>query len=545
MKKIFTLLFVAVIMSMSVVSVQAAQTARLTKQQESALQEALPYILSPLKEQLGIDLFSAPALDAQVISRCQLMKSVKMKKAEGEEPPMVDVNLIPDSTELLYIEASDDAGNVIGMVPMITLVYENTVPVTLPVNPFNINLNIPSALTVKMMGSPWMKIMFDVATNGDEGAAADAPLLKLTVSYSIVGMDDFKSELLNLTIAQDDNSAFVFNVDINQQDEGGIVGLLVAMVPALENDYGVTLDIFSALFGGPVVANSYAVISDGTKVNTGDAYIGLDLMGLLGGSEEFPLYYATLVGYTEGVSSTYNKYWFSMNAGDTQNEITMKEYSLSSNPVVASVPVDSVHTADYFLTMSVPGIAEAIVPANAVRMMIQQFAAKEDTQFSLKTEILPDGATERIQTSQIDITTEVAETAMVGRVYVKTYESNALATDMLIEANLPMTGEKQLTLDILNSGNLFARTYITSNLAEIIAGVDNVTKGEEMKIINTGEGITLRNAGNGTYTVVALNGAVVGKGMISPVIPTANLEKGVYILVVNSENGSKSFKFIR
>ena len=75
---------------------------------------------------------------------------------------------------------------------------------------------------------------------------------------------------------------------------------------------------------------------------------------------------------------------------------------------------------------------------------------------------------------------------MVGRVYVKTYESNALATDMLIEANLPMTGEKQLTLDILNSGNLFARTYITSNLAEIIAGVDNVTKGEEMKIINTG-----------------------------------------------------------
>ena len=178
-------------------------------------------------------------------------------------------------------------------------------------------------------------------------------------------------------------------------------------------------------------------------------------------------------------------------------------------------------------------------------MMIQQFAAKEDTQFSLKTEILPDGATERIQTSQIDITTEVAETAMVGRVYVKTYESNALATDMLIEANLPMTGEKQLTLDILNSGNLFARTYITSNLAEIIAGVDNVTKREEMKIINTGEGITLRNAGNGTYTVVALNGAVVGKGMISSVIPTANLEKGVYILVVNSENGSKSFKFIR
>lgn len=543
MKRLSTLFFVmvALLVSTSAFSQNPEQLSE--AQKEMVIKKVMPRLFGEIEKYTGIDFLGAPSLDLQNMMSSPLSPVSQRVKAllDEETEPAVEANIQPDSTVINLGEIMPEFGW-----EQIKLVYSGWSTLEIPLEDLTCKIALPSVIDVL------------VPASDDDGNAAMATLAKITFSNVTV-----EGHLLDLAIdmelfgtpvkvavlsiiqepTDDGKFAFDFVFDYNQNEKEN---MLAALLPA---DYKIVVDlsgVLASMFAGTsgdLVASLYSVTPDGaTTTAMGDAAINLDLAGLISGDEDaaFPIRYALITSYNEGTASAWNKFWFELD--DEADEIALHGFSFAS-----AQATDSLATISYFLRspeMPTP----FMTPAAMAARMIQNMAVAQETQLALIVEALPATASNRSVIGRMDVTTQATQEQMIGNVIIKGYELDGTPTaDITLNAVLPMDGTKPLCLDIISGSMSVAKTYFTTNIADIIKKAQDIEKTEmqNIQVTTTSAGIVVTNAENGTYSIVGMNGAAVAAGNVTSVIPTQKLSRGVYMLVVKANGEQKTFKFIK
>lgn len=543
MKRLSTLFFVMVALLVSA-SAFAQNPEQLSQaQKEMVIKKVMPQLFGEIEKYTGINFLGAPSLNLKMMMNSPLSPVSQRVKAlvEDEIDARKLVNVQPDSTIINLGEIMPDLGW-----ERIKMVYSGWSVMEIPIENLSCKISLPSVIEVL------------VPAEDDNGNAVEAPLAKITftnttveghmldlsinVDISLLGISSVK--LAVLSIVQEDTDggklAFDFIFDYNQNEEENFLGTLLPV------DYKIVVDatgVMVSLMGGipgDLVASLYSVSADGTITTPmGDATVNLNLGGLLTeeDTDDLPIRYALITSYTEGTPSAWNKYWFSLD--EEADELALEGYSFAS-----ATATDSVATISYFLRpqdMPTPFMTPAALTARMIRSM----AAAEETQLSLVVEALPAAASHRSVIGTMNVTTEASQEQMIGNVIIKGYDLDGTATtDLTMNAVLPMDGTKPLCLDIISGDLSVAKTYFTTNIAGIIAGIDE-TATDNIQVTTTAQGIVVANAENATYSILSVNGAMVAAGKVNSVISTNGLSQGVYILVVKANDVQKTFKFIK
>ena len=116
----------------------------------------------------------------------------------------------------------------------------------------------------------------------------------------------------------------------------------------------------------------------------------------------------------------------------------------------------------------------------------------------------------------------------------------------LVRATADLSGSKKIAVDVIQGETSFATAYFTSNIAGVITSNESVQV-SDVKVIPTANAIRVLNADKASYQIYSITGAMMANGTIAgdAYISTANLAKGIYIVVVEANGVKQSVKFIR
>lgn len=541
MKNFFTSVMAALFMAAPVGNLSAQTSQQLTKSQEEAIKkELLPVVFEQIKEQAGIDILSwaNPQL-TNTLSSIPMLESSNLRAAAANtvnvKPDSVTVNLKALGVDVSSIPM---AGNFVG--DKVNILFQGYDTKTLPLVSIGgapVTVEMPE--TILVMGkseTPIVTLNFKSVEGSDK-------LLDMEVKMSLLGTLNF--DLVACSLEQDLHMDLIANVDI-QDGLRDLVKLFnkeenTSITAGLSVDYEVSVGL-SGLANMTIPASLFAIPEGSAttaRIPMGDAVVSLDLSNSM-----MPISKIDVTSYEAGKASAWSL--FKLDASKTTTstsavtKIDIDKYSHSTAEKKDTSFVEKTVITMTDLTPSLPTTAKSAVQGVITRVVNELANDGKATWYELNIT-----KTEKEQEAKEIVSIKVSP-YMSGTNAIADIDIVADGSAYLVRATADLSGSKKIAVDVIQGETSFATAYFTSNIAGVITSNESVQV-SDVKVIPTANAICVLNADKASYQIYSITGAMMANGTIAgdAYISTANLAKGIYIVVVEANGVKQSVKFIR
>lgn len=541
MKNFFTSVMAALFMAAPVGNLSAQTSQQLTKSQEEAIKkELLPVVFEQIKEQAGIDIlgWANPQL-TNTLSSIPMLESSNLRAAAANtvnvKPDSVTVNLKALGVDVSSIPM---AGNFVG--DKVNILFQGYDTKTLPLVSIGgapVTVEMPE--TILVMGkseTPIVTLNFKSVEGSDK-------LLDMEVKMSLLGTLNF--DLVACSLEQDLHMDLIANVDI-QDGLRDLVKLFnkeenTSITAGLSVDYEVSVGL-SGLANMTIPASLFAIPEGSAttaRIPMGDAVVSLDLSNSM-----MPISKIDVTSYEAGKASAWSL--FKLDASKTTTstsavtKIDIDKYSHSTAEKKDTSFVEKTVITMTDLTPSLPTTAKSAVQGVITRVVNELANDGKATWYELNIT-----TTEKEQEAKEIVSIKVSP-YMSGTNAIADIDIVADGSAYLVRATADLSGSKKIAVDVIQGETSFATAYFTSNIAGVITSNESVQV-SDVKVIPTANAIRVLNADKASYQIYSITGAMMANGTIAgdAYISTANLAKGIYIVVVEANGVKQSVKFIR
>lgn len=545
MKNFFTSVMAALFMAAPVGNLSAQTSQQLTKSQEEAIKkELLPVVFEQIKEQAGIDIlgWANPQL-TNTLSSIPMLESSNLRAAAANT-----VNVKPDSITVnlkalgLNISSTPIVGNLIG--DKVNILFQGYDTKTLPLVSIGgapVTVEMPE--TILVMGKAETPIM----TINFKSVEGSTKLLDMEVELSLLSVS--KYDLLGCSLEQDMNTDLTAKVDIREdlrnlaKTIAGVIGGddSNAQLAGLDVDYEVSVGL-SGLVNMAIPASLFAIPEGSAttaRIPMGDAVVSLDLSNSM-----MPISKIDVTSYEAGTASAWSL--FKLDASKTTTstsavtKIDIDKYSHSTAEKKDTSFVEKTVITMTDLTPSLPTTAKSAVQGVITRVVNELANDGKATWYELNIT-----KTEKEQEAKEIVSIKVSP-YMSGTNAIADIDIVADGSAYLVRATADLSGSKKIAVDVIQGETSFATAYFTSNIAGVITSNESVQV-SDVRVIPTANAIRVLNADKANYQIYSITGAMMANGTIAgdAYISTANLAKGIYIVVVEANGVKQSVKFIR
>lgn len=553
MKKVFTSISLALSLIASSFST-SAQTVQLSEAQKIEIQkEVLPVVFEQIKEQTGLDILglARPQLNSDFIQSLPVFNALSGLRSDSPTPYSVK----PDS---IIVNVAALAPDVSQLMTNVKVLFGDYKKIDMPIDIAGLSGSIEIPRLIKVTSNsilPTFQNIAEIKIVANENPKA---LLDMDMIITLWGDDTTTSQLIGLTIAQNESFDFEFNVEIGEGLQG-IWGLLkaVATLPELpEMNYLITLG-FSQIGTGVIPASLYGIpTADATtRIPMGDAAVALDF------STDMPIKYIALTSYKNAKAEKWSKLWFDMEQKTTEDLVlTIDNFVYTDEAKTDSTFADRtiVTMSDYTKNAAVASTHSAV--KSVINRVVSELATEGHAAWykmliESAKDLNGDGNItneEKATTMEIEVTPSLVGTDAIADINIKSYSysetGDATLTEMNVKATANLTNNV-IRVDLIPAGSPAAvgSAYFTSNIAGIVTSNDDITI-NTVKVTPVEGGIYIDNSGKAAYRIVNMSGATVANGTVSgdnAYISTSSLAKGVYVIVVTENGVSQSVKFVR
>ena len=553
MKKVFTSISLALSLIASSFST-SAQTVQLSEAQKIEIQkEVLPVVFEQIKEQTGLDILglARPQLNSDFIQSLPVFNAQSGLRSDSPTPYSVK----PDS---IIVNVAALAPDVSQLMTNVKVLFGDYKKIDMPIDIAGLSGRIEIPRLIKVTSNsilPTFQNIAEIKIVANENPKA---LLDMDMIITLWGDDTTTSQLIGLTIAQNESFDFEFNVEIGEGLQG-IWGLLkaVATLPELpEMNYLITLG-FSQIGTGVIPASLYGIpTADATtRIPMGDAAVALDF------STDMPIKYIALTSYENAKAEKWSKLWFEMEQKTTEDLVlTIDNFVYTDEAKTDSTFANRtiVTMSDYTKNAAVASTQSAV--KSVINRVVSELATEGSAaQYKMLIESAKDlngdgniTNEEKATTMEIEVTPSLVGTDAIADINIKSYSysetGDATLTEMNVKATANLTNNV-IRVDLIPAGSPAAvgSAYFTSNIAGIVTSNDDITI-NTVKVTPVEGGIYIDNSGKAAYRIVNMSGATVANGTVSgdnAYISTSSLAKGVYVIVVTENGVSQSVKFVR
>ena len=553
MKKVFTSISLALSLIASSFST-SAQTVQLSEAQKIEIQkEVLPVVFEQIKEQTGLDILglARPQLNSDFIQSLPVFNAQSGLRSDSPTPYSVK----PDS---IIVNVAALAPDVSQLMTNVKVLFGDYKKIDMPIDIAGLSGSIEIPRLIKVTSNsilPTFQNIAEIKIVANENPKA---LLDMDMIITLWGDDTTTSQLIGLTIAQNESFDFEFNVEIGERLQG-IWGLLkaVATLPELpEMNYLITLG-FSQIGTGVIPASLYGIpTADATtRIPMGDAAVALDF------STDMPIKYIALTSYKNAKAEKWSKLWFDMEQKTTEDLVlTIDNFVYTDEAKTDSTFADRtiVTMSDYTKNAAVASTHSAV--KSVINRVVSELATEGHAAWykmliESAKDLNGDGNItneEKATTMEIEVTPSLVGTDAIADINIKSYSysetGDATLTEMNVKATANLTNNV-IRVDLIPAGSPAAvgSAYFTSNIAGIVTSNDDITI-NTVKVTPVEGGIYIDNSGKAAYRIVNMSGATVANGTVSgdnAYISTSSLAKGVYVIVVTENGVSQSVKFVR
>lgn len=541
MKNFFTSVMAALFMAAPVGNLSAQTSQQLTKSQEEAIKkELLPVVFEQIKEQAGIDIlgWANPQL-TNTLSSIPMLESSNLRAAAANtvnvKPDSVTVNLKALGVDVSSIPM---AGNFVG--DKVNILFQGYDTKTLPLVSIGgapVTVEMPE--TILVMGkseTPIVTLNFKSVEGSDK-------LLDMEVKMSLLGTLNF--DLVACSLEQDLHMDLIANVDI-QDGLRDLVKLFnkeenTSITAGLSVDYEVSVGL-CGLANMTIPASLFAIPEGSAttaRIPMGDAVVSLDLSNSM-----MPISKIDVTSYEAGKASAWSL--FKLDASKTTTstsavtKIDIDKYSHSTAEKKDTSFVEKTVITMTDLTPSLPTTAKSAVQGVITRVVNELANDGKATWYELNIT-----KTEKEQEAKEIVSIKVSP-YMSGTNAIADIDIVAGGSAYLVRATADLSGSKKIAVDVIQGETSFATAYFTSNIAGVITSNESVQV-SDVKVIPTANAIRVLNADKASYQIYSITGAMMANGTIAgdAYISTANLAKGIYIVVVEANGVKQSVKFIR
>lgn len=539
MKNFFTSVMAALFMAAPVGNLSAQTSQQLTKSQEEAIKkELLPVVFEQIKEQSGIDIlgWATPKLNANTLSGIPVLESSNLLRAASTNEK---VNAKPDSIIVNSSAIDPMIGTFLGKVKVTFDSYHNE-EIVFDNNVFSID--IPDEVIVT---SEKIQEIAKITFQSENPGSGNFIPFNLNVDIALLSED--KKDLIDFSLAQNPTDMMLNGNLIIGEGLKDIFNLITAFKPDFpqlpDMNYLVQLDIAKMFLPTGLPATLYGILPDENQVTLGKANVVLNL--------ESPIFISQVdvTSYENGTANEWDRYTFALDQ-ITEQDLVLgidkyeceKDFSdagkYSESTIITMSDYTKNITAD--TKSAISGIVTRVVnelanegQASMYKMTIEQ--GNKHVENGLKTEL------------EVEVAPYMSEDkkSAIAEIRINTYEDGT-AIPMLIKATADLTGSKKIAVDVIQGETSFATAYFTSNIAGVITSNESVQV-SDVKVIPTANAIRVLNADKASYQIYSITGAMMANGTIAgdAYISTANLAKGIYIVVVEANGVKQSVKFIR
>lgn len=541
MKNFFTSVMAALFMAAPVGNLSAQTSQQLTKSQEEAIKkELLPVVFEQIKEQAGIDIlgWANPQL-ANTLSSIPMLESSNLRAAAvntvNVKPDSITVNLKALGVDVSSIPM---AGNFVG--DKVNILFQGYDTKTLPLVSIGgapVTVEMPE--TILVMGkseTPIVTLNFKSVEGSDK-------LLDMEVKMSLLGTLNF--DLVACSLEQDLHMDLIANVDI-QDGLRDLVKLFnkeenTSITAGLSVDYEVSVGL-SGLANMTIPASLFAIPEGSAttaRIPMGDAVVSLDLSNSM-----MPISKIDVTSYEAGKASAWSL--FKLDASKTTTstsavtKIDIDKYSHSTAEKKDTSFVEKTVITMTDLTPSLPTTAKSAVQGVITRVVNELANDGKATWYELTIAKQESGKEGEVIAS-IKVSPYMSGTNAIADIDIV-----ADGSAYLVRATADLSGSKKIAVDVIQGETSFATAYFTSNIAGVITSNESVQV-SDVKVIPTANAIRVLNADKASYQIYSITGAMMANGTIAgdSYISTANLAKGIYIVVVEANGVKQSIKFIR
>lgn len=553
MKKVFTSISLALSLIASSFST-SAQTVQLSEAQKIEIQkEVLPVVFEQIKEQTGLDILglARPQLNSDFIQSLPVFNAQSGLRSDSPTPYSVK----PDSIMINVAALAPTASQLMTNVKVLFGDYKK---IDIPIDIAGLSGSIEIPRLIKVTSNsilPTFQNIAEIKIVANENPKA---LLDMDMIITLWGDDTTTSQLIGLTIAQNESFDFEFNVEIGEGLQG-IRGLLkaVATLPELpEMNYLITLG-FSQIGTGVIPASLYGIpTADATtRIPMGDAAVALDF------TSDMFIKNIALTSYKNAKAEKWSKLWFDMEQKTTEDLVlTIDNFVYTDEAKTDSTFADRtiVTMSDYTKNAAVASTQSAV--KSVINRVVSELATEGHAAWykmliESAKDLNGDGNItneEKATTMEIEVTPSLVGTDAIADINIKSYSysetGEATLTEMNVKATANLTNNV-IRVDLIPAGSSAAvgSAYFTSNIAGIVTSNDDITI-NTVKVTPVEGGIYIDNSGKAAYRIVNMSGATVANGTVSgdnAYISTSSLAKGVYVIVVTENGVSQSVKFVR
>lgn len=544
MKKIFTSVIAALCLAAPVGNLSAQTSQQFTKSQEEAIKkELLPVVFEQIKEQAGIDIlgWANPQL-TNTFSSIPVLESSSLRAATANA-----VNVKPDSITVnvkalnLDILSNPVIGSFIG--DEVKIIFQGYDTKTLPLVAIGgapITVEMPETILIAGKGDATLATLNFKSVEGSD------KLLDMEVELSFLNTN---YDLLGCSLEQDLYTDLTAKVDIREDLRNlattiaGLIGGddLNSQLAGLGVDYEVTVGL-SGLANMAIPASLFAIPETGAataRVPMGDAVVYLNLTNSM-----MPISKVDVTSYTAGNASAWSL--FKLDASKTTTstsavtKIDIDKYSHSSAEKKDTTFVEKTVITMTDLTSSLPTTAKAAVQSVITRVVNELANEGKATWYELSIAKSKSGE-EAEELVSIKVSPYISGTNAIADIDIV-----AGGSAYLVRATADMAGSQKIAVDVIQNETTYATAYFTSNILGAVTSNESVQV-TDVKVIPMANAIRVLNADKASYQIYSISGAMMANGTIAgdAYISTANLAKGIYIVVVEANGVKQAVKFVR
>lgn len=544
MKKIFTSVIAALCLAAPVGNLSAQTSQQFTKSQEEAIKkELLPVVFEQIKEQAGIDIlgWANPQL-TNTFSSIPVLESSSLRAATANA-----VNVKPDSITVnvkalnLDILSNPLVGSFIG--DEVKIIFQGYDTKTLPLVAIGgapITVEMPETILIAGKGDATFATLNFKSVEGSD------KLLDIVVELSFFN-DNY--DLLGCSLETDLYTDLTAKVDI-REDLRSIAASFAkvfgndnseTLLAGLNMDYEVTVGL-SGLANMAIPASLFAIPETGAataRVPMGDAVVYLNLTNSM-----MPISKVDVTSYTAGNASAWSL--FKLDASKTTTststvtKIDIDKYSHSSAEKKDTTFVEKTVITMTDLTSSLPTTAKAAVQSVITRVVNELANEGKATWYELSIAKSKSGE-EAEELVSIKVSPYISGTNAIADIDIV-----AGGSAYLVRATADLTGSQKIAVDVIQNETTYATAYFTSNILGAVTSNESVQV-TDVKVIPMANAIRVLNADKASYQIYSISGAMMANGTIAgdAYISTANLAKGIYIVVVEANGVKQAVKFVR
>ena len=544
MKKIFTSVIAALCLAAPVGNLSAQTSQQFTKSQEEAIKkELLPVVFEQIKEQAGIDIlgWANPQL-TNTFSSIPVLESSSLRAATANA-----VNVKPDSITVnvkalnLDILSNPVIGSFIG--DEVKIIFQGYDTKTLPLVAIGgapITVEMPETILIAGKGDATLATLNFKSVEGSD------KLLDMEVELSFLNTN---YDLLGCSLEQDLYTDLTAKVDIREDLRNlattiaGLIGCddLNSQLAGLGVDYEVTVGL-SGLANMAIPASLFAIPETGAataRVPMGDAVVYLNLTNSM-----MPISKVDVTSYTAGNASAWSL--FKLDASKTTTstsavtKIDIDKYSHSSAEKKDTTFVEKTVITMTDLTSSLPTTAKAAVQSVITRVVNELANEGKATWYELSI-AKSKSREEAEELVSIKVSPYISGTNAIADIDIV-----AGGSAYLVRATADMAGSQKIAVDVIQNETTYATAYFTSNILGAVTSNESVQV-TDVKVIPMANAIRVLNADKASYQIYSISGAMMANGTIAgdAYISTANLAKGIYIVVVEANGVKQAVKFVR